>query len=72
MGLSRKECQDQILTKLKEIGEICKKYNPDADYLSMCIYLSDNYYSANNKDKTDDKDHPICFYVFEGKEDADE
>ena len=45
--MNRKECENQILEKLKEIKAIAKKYDKSEElYLSISIY--DDYISINN------------------------
>ena len=45
--MTRIECENQILEKLKEIKAIAKKYDKSEElYLSISIY--DNYISINN------------------------
>ena len=45
--MTRIECENQILEKLKEIKDIAKKYDKSEElYLSISIY--DNYISINN------------------------
>lgn len=51
-----------IVEKLREIWDICRQYDPDGDYLSMCIFDKEEGFtvSANNGA---DSDKPIgVFY----------
>lgn len=72
MSLTRKECERQIIEKLKEIAKIHKQYNPNANYLDLCIIESDGYYNAVNQYSSVDKDAPINVYVFEKEDEEDE
>ena len=46
--MNRKECENKILEKLKEIKDIVKEYdNSNERYL--CIYIIDDYISCNNR-----------------------
>ncbi len=55
--MTRLECEKAIIEKLKEIHEIHKQYNPNADYLSMAIIHSDDGYMTLHNDymRTDKK-----------------
>lgn len=35
--MTREECEKAIMTKAAEIAEIVRQYEPDNDYLSLCI-----------------------------------
>ena len=49
--MNRKECENKILGKLKEIRAIANKYDKsDQIHLSMCI-IGDNYISIDNTSK---------------------
>ena len=49
--MNRKECENKILGKLKDIRAIAKKYDKsDQIHLSMCI-IGDNYISIDNTSK---------------------
>ena len=45
--ITRKECENAIETKLLEIWDVYKEYNPDGDFLSLAI--SNVTLSFNNK-----------------------
>ena len=55
--MTKIECEAAVLKKLLEIEEICKQYNPDGNYISMCIL--NGHYSVNNDYQEADKDHPL-------------
>lgn len=63
--MKRKETEYRIANLLEEIGYIYKEYNPDADYLSLTIYIKDNYLGFNNVHWKEDKDYPIEFNTFD-------
>ena len=69
--MTRQECENLIIEKLKEIDKIHKEYNPNGDYLSMCILNND--YNVNNEYWDDDTNYPIQRYYldleFEEEED---
>lgn len=65
MAMTRQECEDMIRQKLKEIDEIQKQYNPEADYLNLTIWSKDKIYAAWNKYYDEDKDAPLDFYIWE-------
>ena len=49
--MNRKECENQILEKLKEIRAIAKKYDKSGQiHLSMVI-IGDNYINLDNTSK---------------------
>lgn len=57
--MSRTECEEKILEKLKEIKDICLEFNPQESHISMCIIKHSDtewYYSAFTIDNNDDKD----------------
>ena len=62
--MTRTECEKLIIEKLKEISEIHKQYNPNADYLSMSISESDNYIAINNKYYGKDLEYAINKWTF--------
>ena len=70
--MTRAECEKRILEKLKEIENIHKEYNPNANYLSLSI--RDNGYHFNNSywvtidEIGEDADYPINYNEYE-KED---
>ena len=57
--MTRTECEDLIIQKLKEIRDIHRKYNPNSDYLSLCIMEKENYLAASNDYTESDLDYPI-------------
>jgi len=46
--MSREECEAKLLEKCKEMSDILKEYDEEADYLSVTIYPKDNYFCINN------------------------
>lgn len=48
MAMTRKECENKLLEKCKEMSDILKEYDPQADYLSVVMYPSEDYWSINN------------------------
>ena len=62
--MTRTECQNEIMAKLKEIVEIYHKYNPAGTYLSM-TYLDDDWLNVNNRyynEESPDYELPIQVY----------
>lgn len=60
--MTRKECQDAIEAKMKEIVDVYQQYNPDGQYLNLCftkdtITFNNSYWNQN----TSDFDLPIIF-----------
>ena len=53
--MTREECENQMLSKLKEIWDIFKEYDPQGNHLSLCaiekegepLYL--NIYGTKNE-----------------------
>ena len=54
---------------MREIAEILKEYNPDANYFTSTIWIKDNCINGNNQHWPDgeDENKPIDFYgpIFE-------
>lgn len=48
MSMTRQECEKRLLEKCKEMNDILKEYDPEADYLSMSIYPKDECILINN------------------------
>ena len=46
--MTRGECEKKLLEKCKEMNDILKEYDPEADYLSVSIYPKDEYIGINN------------------------
>lgn len=46
--MTRKECEEKLLEKCKEMNDILKEYDPEADYLSVAIYPKDECILINN------------------------
>lgn len=64
MSMTKKECERRLLEKCKEMNDILKEYDPEADYLSIHIAPNEDYISANNNHW---EGHPmIAFYQFGG------
>lgn len=45
--LSRIECESAILRKMKEIIDIYHEYNPDGDYISLCMTNNESIHVNN-------------------------
>lgn len=70
--MRRKECEELILKKLKEIYKIYHEYNPQGEYLTLCIMKGRQGWSlwANNRYYGEDKNKPIDFTNYpEGEND---
>lgn len=52
--LSRIECESAILRKMKEIIDIYHEYDPDGNYISLCM-LNNKSIHINNVSYEDDK-----------------
>lgn len=48
--MTRQECERRLLEKSKEINDILKEYDPESDYLSICICPKDDDYICINND----------------------
>lgn len=63
--MTRAECEERILEKLKEIEAIHKEYNPNANYLTLCIrdggYQFNNTYWKDEEDEDTDINYPINY-----------
>ena len=46
--MTRNECENKLLEKCKEMSAILKEYDPEANYLSICIFSKDKYITMNN------------------------
>lgn len=46
--LTRGECENAILEKIKEIREIVKQYEPKNNYFTLCIFEDNDYISFTN------------------------
>lgn len=49
--MNRKECENQILEKLKEIRAIAKKYDKSSQFHLSIRIIGDNYISLDNTSK---------------------
>lgn len=65
--MKRKKAERKIIKHLKEIEKVMKEYNPDADYLSICIRSKDGILRANNEYWAEDADKPIDFFCWNGE-----
>ena len=64
MSMTRQECERRLLENCKEMNDILKEYDPEADYLSIHIAPNDGYISVNNNHW---EGHPtIAFYQVGG------
>lgn len=48
MAMTREECEEKLLEKCKEMNDILKEHDPEADYLTVTIYSKDKYININN------------------------
>ena len=64
--MSRGECEQAIREKLIEIRDIYKQYNPDGDYLELCLMNGNISFFNEHWDK--DSDNRIAFFE-EGEKD---
>lgn len=55
--MTRQECEQQILDKMKEISDLYLQYNPTGKYLA--VFYTENGISANNQYWEEDKNLPI-------------
>lgn len=65
--MTRQECEQQILEKLREIANIAKEYNPDTKWLSASFFLSDNFAFFHNsylEHQSPDVNKPIKLTTF--------
>ncbi len=46
--LTREQCENAILEKIKEIREIVKQYEPKNNYFTLCIFEDNDYVSFTN------------------------
>ena len=46
--MTREECEEKLLEKCKGMNDILKEYDPEADYLSVCIFPEDEHIFINN------------------------
>lgn len=59
--MKRKKAEKKILKHMEHIAEVMRDYNPDNDYLSLCIMAKSGCFLANNEYWGDDADKPISF-----------
>ncbi len=57
--MDRRECEELILEKLKEIGEIYKQYNEDGNWLFLNVNIKDGEHCMHNEYWEDDIEKPI-------------
>ena len=57
--INRKECEEQILELLKEIREVYRDYNPQGEYLSMCLNSGSIHFNNAWFSKESDCKKPI-------------
>lgn len=54
--MSRKQCEDALMAKFKEMVEIYKQYNPNCTYLSASrtddgtMFINNRYYEPDSPD----------------------
>ena len=58
--MTKQECENLILEKLKEIDKIHKEYNPNGKHLSM--YIIDDSFVVNNVYWDNDSKYPVDGY----------
>lgn len=63
--MTREELQNKIIEKCKEIAEILKQYDEDADYLTITIRIKENACHFNNKYWDENEKNPIDFMDFD-------
>ena len=64
--MNKKECENQILEKLKEIKDIAKKYDEsDELYLNLTI-IGDDYMQVSNR-YYENIENPINVLVIDGR-----
>lgn len=68
MSMTREECEEKLLEKCKEMRDILKEYDPEADYLSVAIYPKDECIRITNNYW---EEHPmISCAIFEESSDV--
>lgn len=73
--MTRAEAEESIMKHVKEVALIMKEYNADADYLSMTIFIKENYGEVNNKyydNKSVDYNMPLNQHTYKLLEDIDD
>lgn len=70
--MTRRECEQAIVKKLREIWDIYQEYNPGGEYLST--HVSSDYAYVNNTYWGEDKEKPLdyCEFVEEVGADAND
>lgn len=68
--MTRKECEQKILNKIKEIREIYKEYNPDGDYLTISINPQTGYIAFNNAYYDTDAEYTLNYIELPDEEDT--
>jgi hypothetical protein len=69
--MTREECERAILEKAAELAEIVKQYEPDNDYLNLCIIHGDRC-CFNNRYWVSSKIIKAPYTKFEDKAKEDE
>ena len=59
--MNKKECENQILEKLKEIKDIAKQYDKSNE-IHLSIFIGDDYISCSNRYW--ETNTPIDFFKF--------
>ena len=63
--MTREECEKILIEKLKEMQEIYKQYNPEGEYLTMCIMT--DYLSINNDYSNEYAAKPISVSIIKNE-----
>lgn len=63
--MTKEECKNKLVEKCKEMSDILKEYDPEANYLSVTMYPKDGYISLNTN-YWDDTHTKISFFMMCG------
>lgn len=58
--MNKEECEKKLVNKIKEMWDIYKEYNPEGDFINVCI--SNENLIINNKYFGEDGNKPIDYY----------
>lgn len=62
-NITKEELINEISERVKEIKELYKRANPNADYLTICLFKDS--YSFHNAYSEEDSEYPIDEFVLE-------
>lgn len=58
--MNKEECEKKLVNKIKEMWDIYKEYNPEGDFINVCI--SEENLIINNKYFGNDGNKPIDYF----------